>query len=151
MQTAEILAQASGIPYAITDALREYDCGVLEGKSDPESWQLYRPRLLQDWLAHGHRAAQIEDGESFLALQARFVPLIEHLVDAHQLSNDGIILVGHGGLYRCMLPLVLTNLGGEIWAYSPFEQYRVCSSQTASEQTSLFDVGQTADLKPHHS
>ena len=112
VQTAEILAQAFGIPYAITDALREYDCGVLEGKSDPESWQLY-DSVLQDWLAHARWAERIEGGESFLELQSRFLPLIEHLVDAHQLSNDGIILVGHGGLYRCMLPLVLTNLGAK--------------------------------------
>lgn len=112
VQTAEILAQKFGIVYTITDALREYDCGVLEGKSDPESWQLY-DSVLQDWLAHARWDQRIEGGESFLALQARFVPLIEHLVDAHQLSNDGVILVGHGGLYRCMLPLVLTNLGAQ--------------------------------------
>ncbi len=110
VQTAEILAQELGLMYTITDALREYDCGILEGKSDAESWQLY-DSVLQDWLAHARWDQRIGGGESFLELQARFVPLIEHLVGAHQLSADGIILVGHGGLYRCMLPLVLTNLG----------------------------------------
>ncbi|MBI1922924.1 histidine phosphatase family protein [Candidatus Poribacteria bacterium] len=31
-------------------------------------------------------------------------------IGEYQHSPDGIILVGHGGLYRCMLPLVLVNV-----------------------------------------
>ncbi|MFM7470408.1 MAG: histidine phosphatase family protein, partial [Nodosilinea sp.] len=41
VETAAILSQVLGPPYQITDALREYDCGVLEGRSDPQSWQLH--------------------------------------------------------------------------------------------------------------
>jgi broad specificity phosphatase PhoE len=37
VETTKILSQTLGLPYQITDALREYDCGILEGKSDPES------------------------------------------------------------------------------------------------------------------
>ena len=36
-QTAEILSQTLGVPYRVTDALREFDCGVLEGKSDTDT------------------------------------------------------------------------------------------------------------------
>jgi probable phosphoglycerate mutase len=40
-QTAEILAHELGVAYQVADALREFDCGILEGKSDPASWQAY--------------------------------------------------------------------------------------------------------------
>ncbi len=40
-QTAEILARELGVAYQMTDALREFDCGLLEGKMDAESWQRY--------------------------------------------------------------------------------------------------------------
>src|SRR5215510_3422657 len=35
-QTAGILAEALGLEVEVTDALREYDCGVLEGRADEE-------------------------------------------------------------------------------------------------------------------
>jgi broad specificity phosphatase PhoE len=36
-ETADILSAAIGIPCQETAALREYDCGILEDKSDEES------------------------------------------------------------------------------------------------------------------
>lgn len=54
VQTAEILANALDAPYEIVDALREYDCGVLEGKSDAASWADYQ-RVLDDWMIHQRR------------------------------------------------------------------------------------------------
>jgi broad specificity phosphatase PhoE len=109
VQTAEILAETLACPYEITDSLREYDCGVLEGHSDAAGWDIYEI-VLQDWLAHGYYNRRIEGGESFLDMQARFVPFIENLLQEHRQTEAHLVLVGHGGLYRCMLPLVLTNI-----------------------------------------
>lgn len=109
LQTAEILADALHVPYEIVDALREYDCGVLEGRSDPASWAKYQ-RVLDDWIIHQRWEAHIEGGESFIEVRERFVPFIEHLMDVYGDSSQGLVLVGHGGLYRCMLPLVLANV-----------------------------------------
>jgi broad specificity phosphatase PhoE len=109
VQTAEILSDALGVPYKTTDALREYDCGILEGKSDEASWDLYHA-VLSDWIERGQWEARIEQGESFLDMQERFVPFIERLVEEYRDSLDRILLVGHGGLYRCMLPMVLANV-----------------------------------------
>src|SRR5262245_51081645 len=39
IQTSEILAKTLAIPYETTDALREYDCGVLEGRADDDAWR----------------------------------------------------------------------------------------------------------------
>src|SRR5690242_1411939 len=41
-ETAEILSQSFHLPYQVTEALREYDCGILEERSDEESWNLHR-------------------------------------------------------------------------------------------------------------
>lgn len=109
VETAEILAGALGVPYEVTDALREYDCGILEGRSDRAAWDLYQ-KVLDDWVVHGHRERRIPGGESFLEMQGRFVPFIEGLVAEHSGSQQGAVLVGHGGIFRCMLPLVLANV-----------------------------------------
>ena len=41
VQTAEILSATLGVPYEVTDALREYDCGILEGRADEAAWQMH--------------------------------------------------------------------------------------------------------------
>lgn len=109
VETAEILGQALGLGYEITDALREYDCGEIEGRSDPASWQRHS-ELAQRWRDEEHWGERIAGGESFFDIQQRFVPFIEQLVQQYRQTQAHIVLVGHGGTYRCMLPLVLTNI-----------------------------------------
>lgn len=109
VETAEVLSQAFGVPYEVTDALREYDCGILEGKSDQASWKLYNT-VLQDWFQHRRWERKIEGGESFLDIRARFVPFVERLLRTHEDHPGDLVLIGHGGVYRCMLPLLLTNV-----------------------------------------
>lgn len=113
VETAEIAASAWDVEYEIADALREYDCGVLEGRSDAASWAEYQ-RVLGEWLDGGCWGSRIEGGESFTEIRKRFVPFIEELVGAHGGSSRGIVLIGHGGLYRCMLPLVLENVDRDL-------------------------------------
>src|SRR5438552_745482 len=68
VQTVEILSRAWGVPYEVTDALREYDCGVLEGKSDAATWQIF-DTVLNEWLHQGAWEKRIEQGESFLEIR----------------------------------------------------------------------------------
>jgi broad specificity phosphatase PhoE len=110
IETAEILACRLDIQYATTDALREYDCGILEGKSDAASWALYQA-VFDDWIRHGSWQQRIEGGESFLSIKERFVPFVQHLIAENEHPQACIVLVGHGGIYRCMLPLVLVKIG----------------------------------------
>ena len=55
---------------------------------------------------------------SYLDIKERFAPFIKRLVGEHQHSSEGIVLVGRGGTYRCMLPLVLTNVDFHLDSFS---------------------------------
>jgi probable phosphoglycerate mutase len=108
-ETAQILGDALEIGYELTDALREYDCGVLEGTTGHGASTVFR-RVLDDWLLRGEWESRIDGGESYNDMQSRFVPFVENLVPSAQELAGDIVLVGHGGIFRCMLPLVLRNI-----------------------------------------
>jgi broad specificity phosphatase PhoE len=107
-QTAAIVAGVLGIAVAVTDALREFDCGVAEGRGDAEAWALHAA-VVADW-RRGEHARRIEGGESLLDLRARFVPFVEQIVAE---APGDVLLIGHGGLYYATLPLVLPNIAPE--------------------------------------
>lgn len=106
VETAQILSQALGIPYEVTDALREFDCGIAEGRADAEAWALWKSDWVE-WFERGNLAYRIQGGESYLDIQARFVPFIERLVAEKGQSNESLVLIGHGGTFACMLKSVL--------------------------------------------
>ncbi len=110
VQVAEILAETFKVPYETTDALREYDCGLIEGQADETSWAMWS-QLRHDWLVDRKWDSRIEGGESFYDVQNRFVPFVEGLLNAD--TNGVIVLVAHGGLFTCMLPLMLKNVSFE--------------------------------------
>jgi 2,3-bisphosphoglycerate-dependent phosphoglycerate mutase len=110
-ETAEILSTALNIPAEVTEALREGDVGALEGRADPASWAIYQQVQNAWW--EGDFDISTKDGESFTAMQARFMPFIEKLIAA---DSGDVVLIGHGALYRFMLPELLINIDAE-WAY----------------------------------
>ena len=107
-ETAEILSRSFHPGYQVTEALREYDCGVLEDKSDEKSWRLHT-EIAEDWTLHHNHLRKPEGGESYLDIQARFLPFIEKL-KRERLHDEHILLLAHGGLLQLMLPLILTNV-----------------------------------------
>jgi broad specificity phosphatase PhoE len=108
-ETADILSQSLSQPYQITEALREYDCGILEDKSDDASWRMHR-EIAEDWTLHHKWQRKPDGGESFLDIQNRFLPFIKALTHDSLDANRHILFVGHGGLFQLMLPLLLTNI-----------------------------------------
>ena len=109
VETADILSRALGRSYHITEALCEYDCGILENKSDDESWRLHND-IAEDWIRHKHWHRKPDQGESFMDISNRFLPFITHLAQDEIRTDSHTVLIGHGGLFRLMLPLVLTNI-----------------------------------------
>ena len=111
VQTAEILSQVLGVPFEINSALREYDVGEFESSADPAGWGLYH-EVDRAW-QQGDWQRSMPGGESFDDQLARFKPFIDGLLEQFRDSAEVIVLVGHGGLYRCMLPVVLRNVSPE--------------------------------------
>lgn len=132
-QTAEIVAARLGAPYQIVDALREYDCGVLEGKSDPTSWAEYQ-RVQDEWLLHRRWESRSEGGESFIDMRARFVPFIDQVVAGGNAVPGDVLLIAHGGLYRCMLPVVLDNVDFDFAVAHPLANTAAVVAEVAGDK-----------------
>jgi broad specificity phosphatase PhoE len=124
VETSVILAAWLDLDYEVVDALREYDCGILEGRSDEAAWQMWR-ELFDDWDAHRCWERRIESGESFHDIRARFVPFIERLIRQYGDTDDSLLCVSHGGLYRMMLPQVVRNINHELMSTHGFD-YMTC-------------------------
>ena len=108
-ETAEILSQSFGLPYQVTEALREYDCGILEEKSDAESWKLHG-EIADAWTLNHNYLRKPKGGECYLDIKERFIPFVEGFVNNGLHAQGHILLVSHGGLLQLMLPEILTNI-----------------------------------------
>jgi probable phosphoglycerate mutase len=89
---------------------------------------------LGEWINGGRWESRIEGGESFSEIRERFVPFVEELVEAHRGSSRGIVLIGHGGLYRCMLPLVLANVDQDLAMGRPLGNTGYVEAELAGDQ-----------------
>jgi 2,3-bisphosphoglycerate-dependent phosphoglycerate mutase len=119
IETSVIVAERLGIEYEVTDALREYDCGIVEGRADEAAWQMWRA-LFDDWTVHRRWARRIEGGESFYDIRNRFVPFVEGLVSQYGVTDANLLCVAHGGVLWMMLPLVLPNVNNDIMSKHEF-------------------------------
>lgn len=106
-QTADIITQVLRTPVTVTDALREYDVGDFEGKpySGEDAWRWERYERIEWAWRDGQHEARHPEGESLSDLCRRFLPFMEWLVEHHDRSET-LVAVGHGGLFRVVLPLL---------------------------------------------
>jgi broad specificity phosphatase PhoE len=142
-QTAACLAAAGAVSAQLAGALREYDCGVLEGCADPASWLQYETTLVM-WLKRGDHDYRPAEGESFNDIRARFVPFVNSLVEQHGDTDAGVALVGHGGLFRLMLPLLLDNVTPAFALETPIPNTGVIRAETRSGRLWCLDWAGTA-------
>jgi broad specificity phosphatase PhoE len=112
LETADILAQALGGKPQLTAALREPDMGELEGQAGPAVWRRH-DEIYQRWWIDQDDEASIPGGESFASVKARFLPFIEGLLEEAPQLEAEVLLVGHAGLFTCMLPLLLKNVSND--------------------------------------
>lgn len=108
-QTASALAAPLGLTVQVTDALREYDMGIYEGTADPAGWAANR-ELFGAWLRRERWADAHPGGESLNDMRNRLDPFVTSLVAAHADTGARLALIGHGGLYLALLPLLLANV-----------------------------------------
>ena len=100
-QTAEHCARATGLPVAVTTALREQAYGVLEGRPSRELWDVV------DW-TDPHWTA--EGGESLAQLHDRVAVYLDQL--RADPPADVVALVTHGDTIRAV-QAVAAGLGPE--------------------------------------
>jgi broad specificity phosphatase PhoE len=108
-ETSRILAGKLIVPAFIEDALRENDCGSLEGQGDEKAWASFI-EIFQDWMQGRRRDVAIGDGESFNDISKRFMPFMQRLMQESRGMQGSILLVSHGGLFYTMLPSLLENI-----------------------------------------
>jgi 2,3-bisphosphoglycerate-dependent phosphoglycerate mutase len=119
IETSVIVAERLEVAYEVTDALREFDCGIAEGRADEAAWQMWH-EVFDAWTLHGRREQRIEGGESFYDIRDRFVPFIEGLVAQHGDTDANLLCVAHGGVLWMMLPLVLPNVDADLMSQHGF-------------------------------
>lgn len=109
IETTVIVASHLRIPYEVTEALREYDLGELEGRSDPRTWEIWQ-EVFDAWTMHKNWEQRAPGGENFQEVKGRFLPFIEGLYDRSDGTGANVLCLAHGGLYGVMLPQVLVNV-----------------------------------------
>jgi broad specificity phosphatase PhoE len=75
---------------------------------------------MTDWLVHHRWDQRIEGGESYSDIAARFSPFLHQLL-ASSSPGDVHVLVTHGGLLRCMVPLIAGNIDGRYATDHPLD------------------------------
>ena len=115
IETGIIVADRLEVDYEVVDGLREYDCGIAEGRADETGWQMWQA-LFDDWSIQKRWERRIEGGENFYDVRDRFVPLVEGLVSQYGATDANLLCVAHGGVLWMMLPLVLANVDNDLMA-----------------------------------
>jgi probable phosphoglycerate mutase len=109
LETGILVANHLGVDYEVNDALREYDCGELEGRSDEACWQ-QMDELARAWVVDHAWERRHPGGENGWEVRNRFDTFVKELVRKHAPANENVVCVSHGGVYWLALPLLLTNL-----------------------------------------
>lgn len=113
VETGDIIAASFGAEIKVVDALREYDCGIIEGHSDEAAWQKWQ-KLFDAWTIYHHYEHRIEGGESYYEVKHRFMTFMEGLIKEYTESPAVILCISHAGIYSIMLPVVLQNVNHDM-------------------------------------
>lgn len=94
-ETAAIIAEASSVEMRTLPELVEVSVGILEGKSDSDSWRLHNS-IWDRWFLKGESDARIPGGESLREATSRFKSVIRRL-EEEEGPDSRLVLVTHGG------------------------------------------------------
>jgi broad specificity phosphatase PhoE len=111
IETAEIVCRHLQRSFQISDALSEFNAGILEGKSDENSWAEFS-RLWEAWFTEGQFEARIEGGESLVEIRNRLKGFIEGQY-AQSSTPDHVLCFTHGGVLYASLPGMLPGIDYE--------------------------------------
>lgn len=111
LETAQSIAEPSGLSARVHPALRELDFGELEGRSYDEI-ALAEPGLYRAWMENP-TTTRFPGGESYPDLRARVLSALAEIRQRH--ARSVIAVVAHGGVTRVMLATALDMRDDEIF------------------------------------
>ena len=94
-ETAAIIAESLSIEMRTMPELAEVSVGILEGKSDADSWRLHNS-IWDRWFLRGEADARIPGGESLREATLRFKSAVRRL-EEEEGADSRLVLVTHGG------------------------------------------------------
>jgi probable phosphoglycerate mutase len=103
-ETARAIADVTGAPVEVDEALRELNVGSLEGRADEAAWRIHDDVLRRWW--QGDTQATFPDGEDFPSLHARISGLLDRIAARH--PHEDVVAIGHGGIFCNVLPRLCT-------------------------------------------
>ena len=96
VETAQIIAAWLRLPVEVVENFRELDAGELEDMGgSPKAWEIHFS-VIREWMS-GNYESRFPGGENFLMARQRIRAGIEQVLSAR--SGQGVIVVGHGGLF----------------------------------------------------
>ena len=105
-ETARIIADNWNLDFEVTKALGEFDVGILD-ETGEESTFHKEQEIVEQWLIDKKWDVKFEEGESYNEIKERFLNFFKSLKIK---SDENVVLVSHGGLIQCMVPLICENL-----------------------------------------
>lgn len=106
IQTADALGFAKTLTLEIAPEAVEADTGAIPADGDPGRVVV---QLSQRW-RRGEIHARHRKGESLAQLRARFVPLVQKLIERHRNESRVVVLVAHNGTISWTMPSLASNV-----------------------------------------
>jgi broad specificity phosphatase PhoE len=109
VETAQIISDRIHMPFMIHEGLKEFDAGVLEGRSDENAWTEFSA-LWKDWFTGGLNEKKIEGGESLLEIRDRLGAFLVEVKRQYPENDASILCITHGGLLYAAIPGIVDNV-----------------------------------------
>lgn len=106
-QTAQIVADRTGVGVTVLEDLREFSLGVHEGGTREDVVGPIDEAFFA-WLLDGDLDRQIDGGESGREVLARFSAVMSEIADTHR--GQCVLVVSHGGTLSLGLTALCANL-----------------------------------------
>lgn len=106
LETATVIAHALEVPLEVDAGLSEVDLGELDGRGDDAVWEAWAS-YGRSWTERGATPLQPPGGESLEQVEARLRRVVDGLRRRAATLAGAVVCVGHGALYRTVLPRLL--------------------------------------------
>ncbi len=136
-ETALILAGLLEIPeISILEELRELDVGMLDGRKDQADWDTH-DEIIRRW-REGDPAARFEGGEDHHTLKARLNTAVSRILKENSGLGveEGVVIVGHGGIFNFGLPYICEDLAPEL-ASGSLQNTAICTFEAINNTLSF--------------